>query len=167
MTTSSAARRRAARLTTRLTSPARFSSKAITARFRFGIYGSRNWNDVAAKKANMQSQIAGKGSAGFPACGFGQLSSRPVHGTGKSREPADKNVCATGLSRRKFIASSAWASAAFMILPSHVLGRGGAKSPNEKLDIAGIGIGAQGGQHTGQLPSENIVALCDVDWAHA
>jgi len=33
--------------------------------------------------------------AGFPACWFGRLSSRPLDGTGKSRRPADRNVCAT------------------------------------------------------------------------
>src|SRR5208337_4430790 len=33
----------------------------------------------------------------FRACGFWRLSSRQLawHGTGKSREPADRNVCAT------------------------------------------------------------------------
>jgi len=40
------------------------------------------------------------GSAGFPACEFRGLSSprspcRRKHGTGMSREPADRNVCAT------------------------------------------------------------------------
>ena len=36
-------------------------------------------------------------SAGFPACGFWGLSSPQYrkHGTGMSREPADRNVCAT------------------------------------------------------------------------
>jgi predicted dehydrogenase len=71
------------------------------------------------------------------------------------------------VSRRKFIASSALASGAFMVLPSRVLGRDGAASPNEKLNIAGIGIGGQGGNDIGQMTSENIVALCDVDAAHA
>ncbi|MBM3841251.1 MAG: hypothetical protein FJ398_25525 [Verrucomicrobia bacterium] len=33
--------------------------------------------------------------AGFPACWFGRLSSRPADGTGKSRQPEDRNVCAT------------------------------------------------------------------------
>ena len=33
--------------------------------------------------------------AGFRACWFGRLSSRPLHETRKSREPADRNVCAT------------------------------------------------------------------------
>lgn len=54
-----------------------------------------------------------------------------------------------------------------MVLPSRVLGRGGFKSPNEKLNIAGIGVGGQGGHDLSQLTSENIVALCDVDAAHA
>jgi len=70
-------------------------------------------------------------------------------------------------SRRQFIGSAALASTAFMILPSHVLGRGGFKPPSEKLNIAGIGIGGQGGHDLSQLTSENIVALCDVDSAHA
>jgi len=37
------------------------------------------------------------------------------------------------------------------------------KSPNEKLNIAGIGVGGQGGWDVGQCASQNIVALCDVD----
>ena len=40
-------------------------------------------------------------------------------------------------------------------------------SPNEKLNIAGIGVGGQGGNDIDNLNSENIVALCDVDEAHA
>jgi len=71
------------------------------------------------------------------------------------------------VSRRKFIGGATLASAAFMIAPSRVLGRGGFKSPNEKLNIAGIGIGGQGGHDLSQMTSENIVALCDVDAGHA
>jgi hypothetical protein len=78
------------------------------------------------------------------------------------------NVNSSGaISRRHFIGSTAVASTAFMILPSHVLGRDGAKSPNEKLNVAGIGVGGQGGHDIGQMLSENIVALCDVDAARA
>ncbi|NIA12802.1 MAG: Gfo/Idh/MocA family oxidoreductase [Nitrospiraceae bacterium] len=40
-------------------------------------------------------------------------------------------------------------------------------SPNEKLNIAGIGVGGQGGRDIDAVSSENIVALCDVDDAHA
>ncbi|MBE0540245.1 MAG: Gfo/Idh/MocA family oxidoreductase [Verrucomicrobia bacterium] len=72
----------------------------------------------------------------------------------------------SGLSRRKFLTSTAVASSAFMFLPSHVLGRGGAKSPNEKLNIAGIGVGGQGAGDLRNMESENLVALCDVDWRH-
>jgi hypothetical protein len=48
------------------------------------------------------------------------------------------------LNRRAFLATSAAASA-FMILPRQVLGGPGQLSPNDKLNIAGIGIGGQGG----------------------
>ena len=54
-----------------------------------------------------------------------------------------------------------------MALPAHVLGRAGETSPNNKLNIAGIGVGGQGGHDVDQFSSENIVALCDVDEAHA
>ncbi len=40
-------------------------------------------------------------------------------------------------------------------------------SPNEKLNIAGIGVGGQGGNDIDNVNSENIVALCDVDDEHA
>ena len=54
-----------------------------------------------------------------------------------------------------------------MALPAHVLGRAVETSPNNKLNIAGIGVGGQGGHDVDQFSSENIVALCDVDEAHA
>lgn len=40
---------------------------------------------------------------------------------------------------------------------------GGYKSPNEKLNVAAVGIGGRGAQNLSGLLSENIVALCDVD----
>src|SRR5215475_860627 len=70
------------------------------------------------------------------------------------------------LSRRSFLAS-AGAIASVMVLPSSVLGRAGAVSPNSKLNLAGIGIGGQGGNDIDEVNSENIVALCDVDQEHA
>ena len=82
--------------------------------------------------------------------------------SGKKLVRADSAV-----SRRKFIGGAMLASAGFMIAPSHVLGRGGFKPPSEKLNIAGIGIGGQGGHDLSQMTSENIVALCDVDAGHA
>src|SRR4051812_22402329 len=69
-----------------------------------------------------------------------------------------------GMSRRAFLGSTA--VAAFTFVPSRVLGRG-AVSPNSKLNIAGVGIGGQGSVDLEQVATENIVALCDVDWDYA
>lgn len=71
------------------------------------------------------------------------------------------------MSRRQFIGGAMLASAGFMIVPSHVLGQGGRTPPSGKLNIAGIGVGGQGGHDISQMTDENIVALCDVDTAHA
>jgi predicted dehydrogenase len=71
------------------------------------------------------------------------------------------------LSRRQFLSTAAAASAAFSLVPGSVLGLNGATAPSEKLNIAGVGVGGQGGSDINEMQSENIVALCDVDWAHA
>src|SRR5438270_1291586 len=78
----------------------------------------------------------------------------------------DQKQSSKTLSRRDFLAATG-AVTAFMAVPAHVLGRGGAQSPNSKLNIAGIGIGGQGGNDIEEVSSENIVALCDVDEEHA
>ena len=70
------------------------------------------------------------------------------------------------ITRRSFLAASG-TLATFMIVPARVLGGAGEQSPNNKLNIAGIGIGGQGGWDLDQVKSENIVALCDVDWDYA
>ncbi len=43
----------------------------------------------------------------------------------------------------------------------------GKLSPNEKLNVAGIGVGGKGTQDILSLSRENVVAICDVDFAHA
>ena len=63
------------------------------------------------------------------------------------------------LSRRSFITRTSIASSAFLFVPSHVLGLGGAESANEKLNIAAIGCAGQGGSDINNLKSQNIVAL--------
>ncbi len=70
------------------------------------------------------------------------------------------------ISRRDFLGSAA-ATAAFTIVPRHVLGGAGNIPPSEKLNIAGIGVGGQGASDLGNVSSQNIVALCDVDWRRA
>ncbi len=54
--------------------------------------------------------------------------------------------CSTGRARKTTLAQSQY------------------QSPNEKLNIAGIGIGGKGSGDVAQCSGENIVALCDVDW---
>ena len=73
----------------------------------------------------------------------------------------------TSISRRSFLASAATATAAFTIVPRHVLGGPGETAPSEKLNVAGIGIGGKGFDDLQQLSSQNIVALCDVDHHYA
>lgn len=71
------------------------------------------------------------------------------------------------LTRRSFLTRATLAAGVFSIVPAHVLGLRGAPSANERLNIAAIGIAGQGAGDINAMKSENIVALCDVDWGHA
>jgi predicted dehydrogenase len=70
------------------------------------------------------------------------------------------------LSRRAFIAEASASAAAFTIVPRHVLGRG-FTAPSDMLNIAAVGVGGIGRANLINLASQNIVALCDVDWGYA
>jgi predicted dehydrogenase len=70
------------------------------------------------------------------------------------------------LSRRGFMGTAA-AVAAFTVVPRHVLGGPRQIPPSEKVNIAGVGVGGQGGGDINAVSSQNIVALCDVDWGRA
>jgi predicted dehydrogenase len=71
----------------------------------------------------------------------------------------------TEITRRDFIGKAAVTGAAFTIVPRHVLGRG-FTSPSDKLNIACVGVGGMGRSNLINLASQNIVALCDVDWGY-
>src|SRR5687767_536730 len=66
----------------------------------------------------------------------------------------------SSINRREFLKQSA-VTGAGLWLGNHGLAR--AQSPNEKLNIAVVGVGGQGGGNLGQVASQNIVALCDID----
>ena len=70
-------------------------------------------------------------------------------------------------SRRTFIRNTAAATAAFTILPSHVISGLGHKAPSDKLNIAGVGVGGRGFGVLRNMQTENIVALTDVDWRYS
>ncbi len=78
---------------------------------------------------------------------------------------SDKTKSA-GWSRREFVGAAA-ALATFTYVPKRVLGQAGASSANNKLNIAGIGVGGRGASDINGVSSENIVALCDVDLKRA
>jgi hypothetical protein len=73
--------------------------------------------------------------------------------------PADR-------SRRKFVTDIGLAAAGFAIVPRHVLGRG-FEAPSDTLNVASVGVGGMGRSNMINLASQNIVAICDVDWEYA
>ena len=86
-----------------------------------------------------------------------------------------KPLSPTSLSRRKFLsaalaAGTAIPAAAAFLRPARAASRG--KGPNEKLNLAVVGLGGQGlydlreASMENSVPTENIVAICDVDSAH-
>jgi hypothetical protein len=70
------------------------------------------------------------------------------------------------ISRRTFLTNVAAGGAALTIVPRNVLGRG-FTPPSDTLNIAGVGVGGMGRNNLINLASQNIVALCDVDWRYA
>ncbi len=69
------------------------------------------------------------------------------------------------MNRRQFLARSSAGVLLFDLFPRSIARGAGAPSANEKLNLAGIGIGSQGGGDIDAMAGEgqNIVALCDVD----
>ena len=70
-------------------------------------------------------------------------------------------------SRRNFIKKSAIAAAGLHIFPSNVISGLGHKAPSDKLNIVGIGVGGKGHPNLVGMNTENIIGLCDVDWAYS
>ena len=68
------------------------------------------------------------------------------------------------ITRRGFIGTTSTVAAGLLIVPSNTIAGLGHKAPSDKLNIAGIGIGGMGKGNLQRMTTENIVALCDVDW---
>jgi predicted dehydrogenase len=75
---------------------------------------------------------------------------------------SDKTKTQPRISRRVFVQTTT-ALSGLSIVPRHVLGGAGRVAPSDRLNLAGIGVGGRGADNLGELASENIVALCDVD----
>lgn len=70
------------------------------------------------------------------------------------------------ISRRNFIRTLGLASAAFTIVPRHVLGGSGFTAPSDKIYVAGIGVGGKGESDIANFAKSGkaeIAFLCDVD----
>src|ERR1700722_6539111 len=68
-----------------------------------------------------------------------------------------------GTNRRQFLQKTVAAGVGFWVAGGVSRGAAG-KSPNQKLNIACIGVGGKGDSDTDQAGNHgNIVALCDVD----
>jgi hypothetical protein len=72
------------------------------------------------------------------------------------------------ITRRSFIGTTGAVAAGLTIVPSSVVSGLGHKAPSDKLNIAVVGIGGMGNSNLKAVkPTENIVALCDVDWGYS
>ena len=67
--------------------------------------------------------------------------------------------------RRQFLETAALA-AGITIVPRHVLGGPGYQAPSDTFNVAAVGVGGMGRSNLQALSSQNIVALCDVDWGY-
>jgi predicted dehydrogenase len=75
-----------------------------------------------------------------------------------------KDIAKTKINRRQLLKTSAVTGAGILFVPSGILARG--QSPNEKISVAFVGLGAQGKfqlDNIGNQNDVNVVALCDVD----
>lgn len=68
------------------------------------------------------------------------------------------------LSRRDFVSASSKLALGGMIVPRHVLGGPGHQAPSDTLNVAIVGAGGMGAENAQALGSENIVAVCDLDF---
>ncbi|MGB8489591.1 MAG: Gfo/Idh/MocA family oxidoreductase [Bacteroidales bacterium] len=72
------------------------------------------------------------------------------------------------ITRRDFLGTTGAVAAGLTIIPGSVMSGFGKIAPSDKLNIAVVGIGGMGNSNLKAVsPTENIVALCDVDWGFA
>jgi predicted dehydrogenase len=70
----------------------------------------------------------------------------------------------SAISRREFLGAAGAVAATFLVVPRHAVAASGKTPPSDKVNIAGIGVGGQGGGDVrGMAGGNNIVAFADVD----
>jgi len=71
------------------------------------------------------------------------------------------------VSRRSFLGTTAAVAAGITVIPRHAVAGLGHQAPSDTLNIAAVGIGGMGSTNLRNLQTENVVALCDVDWKYS
>ena len=74
------------------------------------------------------------------------------------------------MSRRTFLKAGTAAAIGLTMATDEVLAKAKKKktvAPSDKLNIIGVGIGGRGASDLRGMESQNIIALCDTDWAYA
>lgn len=71
---------------------------------------------------------------------------------------------ASGVTRREFVGKGAGLALGATVVPRHVLGGVNFQAPSDKLNVAIIGVGGRGTELAQGLGSEQISAVCDVDF---
>ena len=77
-----------------------------------------------------------------------------------------KQISASGISRRRFLAAASLAVAAPVLVPASVFGQ---NAPSNRLNMGVVGWGMQGPGNTGNFlgqPDCHVVAACDLDKNH-
>ncbi|MBI1785123.1 Gfo/Idh/MocA family oxidoreductase, partial [Candidatus Sumerlaeota bacterium] len=135
--------------------------------YPFRRYWARLAADIAIRSAPRSRAVYTTRREGAGWCGTISKSNNQGETT------MEKDLKETGkkVSRRSFILTAAAAGVtvtqgcgSFHILPRHILGGKNYVSPNEKMNIGSIGVGGKGFSDMEGVSSENIVAICDVDW---
>ena len=70
------------------------------------------------------------------------------------------------VTRRAFVSDVGKLAFGAMIVPRHVLGGVGFQAPSDTLNVAIVGAGGMGMGNAEALVTQNIVALCDVDFGY-
>jgi predicted dehydrogenase len=73
-----------------------------------------------------------------------------------SKSQSKRNLKGNNLSRRNFLGTATAAAAAFTIIPRHVMGGKGYTAPSDTVNVAGIGIGSQGGGDIQQIATPDV-----------
>ncbi|HCI54321.1 MAG TPA: Gfo/Idh/MocA family oxidoreductase [Bacteroidales bacterium] len=74
----------------------------------------------------------------------------------KKKNTEKKDLKSGRITRRTFLGTTAAAAAGFTIIPRHVLGGKGYTAPSDIVNVAGIGVGSQGGGDIQQLCTPDV-----------